>query len=267
MESSYSIKKYTQDRHPESHIHEQYEIFISLTNDGKFFVGEQAFPLSFGTVFFLNPFVIHHCFCHENKEYDRYVIHFTREHLENLSTRRTNLVGTFNSAPLVKQMPEETLATLLGQLSSLIKLPPNVFGADVERNLNFDRFLLTVACSLDSLNEYPVVCDDRDMRVDEILGYIHKHYAEDIKLDDLSAQFYISKSRISQIFKNSTGFSIGNYIIVYRIKRACELLQNGESVQNTGRLVGFHNNTHFIRIFKQHIGCSPGRFSRNGSTG
>ena len=82
-------------------------------------------------------------------------------------------------------------------------------------------------------------------------------------MDDLANQFFISKSRLSQIFKNTTGFSVGNYIIIYRIKRSCELLQRGESVQNAGKIVGFHNNTHFIRMFKKHMGCSPGRFSRN----
>lgn len=263
MEESYQILKYTQDKHPESHIHDFYEIFISLTNDGKFFVGEKAFDLSYGTVFFLNPFEIHHCFCHENKEYDRYVIHFTREQLSRLSTRQSNILKTFNSAPQVLQMPSETLANMLYQLSGLIKKPLPTFGSDVERNLKFETFLLYVACVLDSVSENPVICLTRETRVDDILAYIHKHYAEEIKLDDLSRQFYISKSRISQIFKSSTGFSIGNYIIIYRIKRACELLQDGESVQNTGRLVGFKNNTHFIRMFKQHIGCSPGRFSRN----
>ena len=262
MSAEYEIIKYTQDRHPESHIHEFYEIFISLSNDGKFFVEEKAFPLTFGTIFFLNPFVIHHCFSHTNESYERYVIHFSREQLERMSTKNTDLVSTFNSAPVVRKLPDETLANLVGKLAELTKPVTAKFGDDVEHNLNFEYFLLQMAKSLDQLNDFTDTGKEKDNRVSDILSYIHRHYSENISLDDLSNRFFISKSRISQIFKDTTGFSIGNYIIVYRIKQACELLRNGSSVQDAGQKVGFNNNPHFIRVFKQHIGCSPGRFAR-----
>ena len=195
------------------------------------------------------------------------MIHFTREHLQRLSTERTDLVRVFSNAPLVKQVPDDLLASLLTRLASFTKPLPASFGADVERNISFDHFILAMARAIKSNSESdPAVTEMRETRVNDILSYINKHYAEDISLDDLAAQFFISKSRLSQIFKNATGFSVGNYIIVYRIKRACELLQEGESVLKAGQLVGFNNNTHFIRMFKQHIGCSPGRFSRSIGT-
>ena len=245
MDGSFEVLKYTRDMHPESHIHEFYEVFLSLSNEGHFFVGDQAYPLSLGTIFFLNPFEIHHCFCRGNRDYDRYVIHFTREHLQRLSTEKTDLVHVFSSAPIVRQVPDEPLARMLIRLSAFTKPLKDDFGADVERNISFDQFLLAMANAIWNRNE------------------TNAAEAEDLTLDDLANRFFISKSRLSQIFKSTTGFSVGNYIIAYRIKRACELLGDGESVQKAGQLVGFNNNTHFIRMFKQHIGCSPGRFSRN----
>lgn len=264
MDGSFEVLKYTRDMHPESHIHEFYEVFLSLSNEGHFFVGDQAYPLSLGTIFFLNPFEIHHCFCRGNRDYDRYVIHFTREHLQRLSTEKTDLVHVFSSAPIVRQVPDEPLARMLIRLSAFTKPLKDDFGADVERNISFDQFLLAMANAIWNRNETNAAeAEPRETRVNDILSFINKHYAEDLTLDDLANRFFISKSRLSQIFKSTTGFSVGNYIIAYRIKRACELLGDGESVQKAGQLVGFNNNTHFIRMFKQHIGCSPGRFSRN----
>lgn len=264
MTGDFEVLKYTQDKHPESHIHDFYEIFLSLSNDGHFFVGQRAYPLSLGTIFFLNPFEIHHCFCRGNKAYDRYVIHFTRERLQRLSTERSDLVHVFSNTSLVQQIPYEQLGRMLIRLSSFTKPLKDDFGADIERNISFDQFLLSIASSIKVNNETRIAeGEPRETRVNDILSYINKHYAENLTLDDLAARFFISKSRLSQIFKSTTGFSVGNYIIVYRIKRACELLRDGESVQKAGELVGFNNNTHFIRMFKQHIGCSPGRFSRN----
>lgn len=260
MDPKYEIKKYTHDIHPESHIHEYYEIFISLANEGFFFVEEHAYPLAVGTIFFLKPFEIHHCFCHGNRDYDRYVIHFRREHLQELSTQKTNLTALFDAAPLVQQMTDEVLGRFIGVLAAMIRPAGPGFGADLERNINFDFFLLEAARFINAKQEVQTVNVKYETRVNEILDYIHLHYAEALTLDELSGQLFISKSRMCQIFKKATGLSVGNYITVYRIKRSCALLLNGESVQNAGRIVGFNNNTHFIRMFKKHMNCSPGRF-------
>ena len=165
---------------------------------------------------------------------------------------------------MIQQLSDELLADLLGKLASLMKPEADRFGADIERNIQFDLFLLTLASTIDLDTVNTSARAEHDARVNEIIGYIHSHYAEELTLDELSGRFYISKSRLSKIFRDTTGFSIGNYIIIYRIKRACVLLIEGESVQNVGRMVGFNNNTHFIRMFKKHMGCSPGRFAKRG---
>ena len=262
MDGEYEILKYTRDRHPESHIHESYEIFISMSDDGKFFIGDESYPMSVGKMFFMSPFEIHHCFGH-GMDYDRYVIHFTREVLQRLSTPQTDLTAVFDAAPLTQTVTDEELGDLLSRLAALVKPPARAFGSDLEHRIRFELFLLRLARMVRANEDLDASgLPDRDLRVNHVLNHIHKHYAEDITLDDLAERFFISKSRLSQIFKNTTGFSVGNYILIYRIKRACILLRNGESVQNTGQLVGFRNNTHFIRMFKKQMGCSPGRFTR-----
>lgn len=264
MDRNYKILKYTHDRHPESHLHEHYEIFISLSNEGKFFVQERGYQLRFGTLFILSPFDIHRCFCHGNQEYDRYIVHFSQEDLQRLSTPDTDLVALFNTASLVQQIGDDVLAEMLSKLAYLIKPVSPGFGMDIERNIQFDSFLLMLARTINATSGDHVPVIEYEERVNQILQYIHENYNKDISLDSLARNFFISKSRLSQIFKDATGFSVGDYIITYRIKRACVLLQNGFPVQDVGEMVGFHTSTHFIRMFKSRTGCSPGRFSKNG---
>ncbi|MPN28984.1 HTH-type transcriptional regulator YesS [bioreactor metagenome] len=102
-----------------------------------------------------------------------------------------------------------------------------------------------------------------EARVNEIIHYIHENYNSSISLENLSKEFFVSKSRLSQIFKDATGFSIGDYIITYRIKRACSFLQSGMRVQDVSEAVGFRTSTHFIRTFKKRMNCSPGEFAKN----
>lgn len=262
MSVKYEILKYAQDRNPNSHIHEDLEILISLNNEGKFFVREHGYPLRFGMVFVLPPFEIHRCFCNGSRNYERYIIHFPRELLKEMSTRRTDLLELLGTVPLVCQVPDDVMAKLLSSLSYLIKEVGNHYGDDIERNLRFQDFLLTIARFFKDIEFGPHPILENEGRVGEILDYIHTNYRREISLDTIAKELFISRSQLSQIFKNATGFSVGDYIITYRIKCACSLLMGGMRVQDVGKAVGFQTTANFIRIFKKRIGCPPGKFAQ-----
>lgn len=263
MDTDFEILRYTQDKHPDSHLHEHYEIFISLSNEGKFFVREEGYPLQFGMTFILNPFEIHRCFCKGSQPYDRYVLHFSENYLKMLSTKSTDMEVLFSSAPVIHRVEGRTLAKMMDQLSTLSAPPGDEFGDDVERNIRLSEFLLLIARIINSEKISNVPMTKSEDRISEILRYIHSNYNQDISLECLSKQFFISKSRLSQVFKDTTGFSVGDYILTYRIKTACTLLKSGMRVQDVGEITGFHTSANFIRAFKKRTGYSPGKFSKN----
>ena len=96
-----------------------------------------------------------------------------------------------------------------------------------------------------------------------LMEYIHEHYADELSLESLSQRFFISKYYLCHQFKELTGFSVGAYLINYRIRQACVFLRDGMSVQQAGEQVGFKNNAHFIRSFGQIIGVSPGKYVKS----
>lgn len=57
---------------------------------------------------------------------------------------------------------------------------------------------------------------DRKKLVDQIIDHIIQHLDDDLSLDSISAQFYISKYHFSRIFKEETGESI--YAFIKRCK-------------------------------------------------
>lgn len=260
MSMEYEIGRYTQDKNPNSHIHENFEILISLNSEGIFFVREHGYTLRIGMVFVLPPFEIHRCFCSGSCAYDRYIIHFSPELLKEMSTCNTDLCELFGASPIIYQARDEALAKILASLSYLSKDEEGFFGEDVARNLRFRELLLEIAMhrKADYNQENPPV--DKQGKVEGILDYIRSNYAGDITLDTIARDLSMSRSQLSQIFKNATGFSIGDYIIMYRVKRACALLRSGMSVHEAGLAVGFGTTASFIRTFKKRMGCSPGRF-------
>ncbi|MNC35613.1 HTH-type transcriptional regulator YesS [compost metagenome] len=88
--------------------------------------------------------------------------------------------------------------------------------------------------------------------------YIHKHYAEDITLELLASQLYISKNYLNQLFKKVTGETFTNYVIRVRIEKAKTLLQGGSYlIYEVSEMVGYQNVPYFSTLFKKYCGVSP----------
>ena len=97
----------------------------------------------------------------------------------------------------------------------------------------------------------------------EILGYINNHYYEDLTLETVSEKYYLSTYYFSRTFKQVTGFHFVEYLSNVRIKEAKKLLLNSTyTVNEISSAVGFHSNTHFGRVFKQIVGCSPSAYKK-----
>lgn len=111
-----------------------------------------------------------------------------------------------------------------------------------------------------------LICSSRQWRgnskhrqvVDYMTGYIHKHYAEDITLAELSEKLYISRNHLSIIFKNMTGETFNNYLTRVRIEKARELLlERNRLVYEVAEQVGYKNVPYFSTLFKKITGMSP----------
>jgi YesN/AraC family two-component response regulator len=95
-------------------------------------------------------------------------------------------------------------------------------------------------------------------KVSEIAAYLNRNYSEDITLEQISKQFYISPSYLSRIFKKLTGFHFREYLLVVRVKEAQKLLRESqEKVVNIAQSVGFEHVSHFNTTFKKFVGLSP----------
>lgn len=88
--------------------------------------------------------------------------------------------------------------------------------------------------------------------------YIQKYYNEDLKISDICKYVHVSRTYLSTLFKKIKGISIKDYIIAYRIDRACDLLLTTDlSVTEIALRTGFNNSVSFYRQFRQLMIASP----------
>lgn len=98
----------------------------------------------------------------------------------------------------------------------------------------------------------------------QIFMYIHKHFDKDLSLTDIANHFNLSESYVSKLLKNSLDINFKQYVNTLKVKRAKELLHQGNyKVHEVAAIVGCNNTNTFIRIFKQYIGVSPGEYVKN----
>lgn len=94
--------------------------------------------------------------------------------------------------------------------------------------------------------------------LDKALAYMDEHLSENIKINDIAAYIGIDRSYLTAIFRNILSLSPKEYLVHYRVNRACMLLRDPErKISEIARAVGYDDALAFSRIFKKCKGVSP----------
>ena len=91
-----------------------------------------------------------------------------------------------------------------------------------------------------------------------VVEYIQAHLDCELNLNNLSNLIHISPHYFASLFKQSTGLSPYKYIIQSRLEKAKTLLRDRNlPIVFICHEVGFKNQSHFTRVFRQHFKITP----------
>jgi AraC family transcriptional regulator len=98
-----------------------------------------------------------------------------------------------------------------------------------------------------------------------LFDHIQAHLDQEIHLTDLARLINFSEYHLCRIFKQSTGFSLYQYVLRQRVTLAQRLLRQTKlRISDIALRCGFSSHSHLTRHFKQMTGVSP-RLLRSGS--
>lgn len=98
----------------------------------------------------------------------------------------------------------------------------------------------------------------RDFYVKEAVTFIEQNFQNDITVEDIAAFCNLNRSYFGKIFHDTVGKSPQEFLISYRMSKAGELLKmTSLSIADIGNAVGYPNQLHFSRAFKNVYGVSP----------
>lgn len=102
-------------------------------------------------------------------------------------------------------------------------------------------------------------CEDKV--VESAVAFIEQHLSEKLMQTDIAELCGSNSYQLSRAFKRAHGITFQEYIVRRRIERAAELLQNNSaSVIDVCWAVGFHDASHFTRMFQRHMGLTPSQY-------
>lgn len=243
------------------HFHEDTEITLCTSGEGVFFLEPEIYPMHRGQLFLILPATLHRSVASD--AYRSRVLRIPNGLLEEISTPQSNFANFTNDHAKVQITLDETQTEELEAMYDKLESPNSrQFGGDTQRFILLLNFLVKTFSYFATNESAPPKINTDLANMKPVLKYIQAHLTEPLMLDSIAAHFFISKFSLCHNFKLATGFSVRDYIIHCRILRARELLRNGMRVQETGEMVGFGNNEHFIRTFKKLTGVSPKRYAK-----
>ena len=92
----------------------------------------------------------------------------------------------------------------------------------------------------------------------QAIEYIETNYSRQITVEEISNHVGINRKYLTKLFNEKMNNSPKNYLIQYRINKACRLLkQSTLSIQEVSHSVGYTDALVFSKIFKKVIGICP----------
>ena len=98
----------------------------------------------------------------------------------------------------------------------------------------------------------------REFYSHEALTYIEHNFQNEITIEDIAGVCGLNRTYFGKIFKEALGKTPQEFLLNYRMLKAAELLKlTSLSIGDIGLAVGYANQMHFSRAFKNNYGISP----------
>lgn len=94
-------------------------------------------------------------------------------------------------------------------------------------------------------------------------SYIDQNFQNNITVASIADSCKIHRNYLCKIFRDQLGVSPQEFLITYRMNKAVQLLKTTSlSIKDIGNAVGYPNQLHFSRAFKNVYGISPSQWRK-----
>lgn len=243
---------------PEFHYHEFCKILLLLSGSGGYTVDGQRYALQSGDVVLVGSHTVHRPEFEPGAAYERIILYISPDFLRRASVPDCDLTECFRSGHVLRlgEPERKRLFSLAAALER--ELAGEDYGRELLCHAALLRLLVRIGRELrrtDAPRPGPVKPGNE--RVAAILRYLDRHLTEDICIDDLAEQFYLSKYHMMRLFRWETGTTIHGYLTERRLMLARELMGGGMNATDACFRSGWRSYSSFTRAWGKRFGSTP----------
>lgn len=253
---------YSEKQNPDLsiHIHDCCEVLLCTEGGKSFLINDKVYDVHDGDIFIINQFEAHKITFDPDKTFCRYVMQVHPEFLYSQSTDKTDLSHCFYTRGkdvshkiVLTDSEREHFIACIKRLEE-----EKSFGDDIINNITATEILLLINTAFISQISAEKPAGSEAMK--KAIDYINNNFSQSLTLDKIAQNSYVSVNQLCRLFNKYCGTTVAKYITSRRITEAKKLLSNGKNVTDTAILCGFEDYANFIRVFKKHVGVTPGKY-------
>lgn len=252
------------------HRHDEWQITFVQEGEGTLIAGNEMHAFRSGDIFVIGAKLPH--LFKSNPEY------FTPDNTRSIKACSIYFNSEGILAPLFNLPEMKTVSSFLAKNKNGFKVP-EIYAKDIsEKLMNLHHSsggdvlfsFLKLIHGIQELNEnVEPLCSDmyslnvtesEGIRLSKIIGYITENYNNQISLEDVANEAFMTPQAFCRYFKKHTGHTFISFLNEVRINDACKNLISGqktECISLVAYKAGFNSITNFNRVFKSIIGQSP----------
>lgn len=244
----------------EFHAHDFLELYYFLDGSVTYYIEDQVYDLCPGDLLIIPAGKMHRpVIANEHAAYERMVLWITPQYLQSIDSPagdlQKNLQKVGEHGYCVPFRGDETVF-VTALLKKLLYMQNN----DTDPKFCAGAVELYLWTIFRSYGVIDTTHRNETQVIPQVIRYITEHFSEPLTLEDVAAEFFVSKSYLNRHFKAYTNSTVYAYIMALRLTHARRMLCEGTPAVEAGRECGFSDYSTFYKAFKTQTGLSPQQF-------
>ncbi len=247
------------------HAHDCYELYYIVRGDLNFLYDGTEYRLPPHTLMLNAPRILHGIHVLSDRPYNRYTFHFVPAFFpQGIQSDVLKLLPTVQtvrsaSSPIPFMVANAQAYDIQSQLDEILALS----GRDEISRKTFAPILLEallirlyLKCTDNSVT-LPTVTRADPPELAAVLDYLRRHLSDRITVEELAERFFISRTKLNNLFRQHFHTSIMNYVTAQRLSYAQKLLASGMPAYEVAPTTGYPDYSTFYRSYTRHFGRTP----------
>ncbi len=255
------------------HSHQEYEIYFFHAGSCRYLIHNKIYDLEPGDIILMDGVTLHKPNIRSKSEYVRSVIHFSPAWIKGVLEE----MGSMYLLDPFKKLHHCLIRTKENQESNRLeeivcRLAELRWTTDLQDDYAETEMKVLLLQALISVNRLGKIDSiklsnnkaDKTEHAENIAAYVQTNYMKKLTLDSIAATLNLSKSYVSHVFKEMTGFTVMEYLMGCRLTQVKYLLEMepSKALKDVAIESGFESVPHFSRYFKKKVGVTAREYRR-----